>query len=526
MKITKSLVVGALLGMSLFACRSGSGNGATPDASSDGGTDSGDGTMHIQDIQNDSMAPGTAVELHGVIVTAIDSFGTRLAQDMWVEEPRGGPFSGIHVFRPPITTLAKLAVGDIVDITGGIKSEFKINGDTSGRSVTEVQAPSGGMLTVTKTGTGEVPAPQVVDALEIGQKAQAERDAAWEQWEGVLITVSNVFAFGQPSCITSQGVCTDPTLQKFSVTGDLVVESALAGMPDTGLAADACLTGVTGVVDYVFDYLIYPRSTAEIGVGGSGCPAKESTVAACGDGIDNDGNGFKDCEDNGCVVGVSTCRSVSTIASIQATTPTAPVELQNVYVTAVAANRKSLWVSTDVVAAKGQGVFVFRSSTAPDLDAGVVPGAKVSVIGTVTEFNDDTAGGTLTEVNGLQVAVATDSPTPPVAPTPVTTETATTLLDAANAKGFESVLVTLTDVKITALGAVANGSVATATQGGKTFGLGSDALVLTNTDLGCYASITGLWTNLEAAGSAVTTKPNAFGFIPVTLVGLGTGTCN
>jgi hypothetical protein len=521
MKITKSLVVGALLGMSLFACRSGSGNGATPDASSDSGKDSGDGRMHIQDIQNDSMAPGTAVELHGVIVTAIDAFGTKNGQDMWVEEPGGGPFSGVHVFKPPLEQLSKLAVGDIVDITGAVKNEFKLDGALG--SVTEVQAPSGGTMTVTRIGVGVVPTPTVVDALAIGQKDQAGRDAEWEKWEGGLITVNNVFAFGQPTCITSKGECKDPTLQQFAITGDLVVESTLAAMPATGLAASACLAGVTGVVDYAFDYAIFPRTTAEIGLNGASCPAKESSAAVCGDGIDNDGNGFKDCDDNACVVVASACRSVSTIAAIQSATPAGPIELADVYVTAVAANKKSFWVSTTATPSKHEGVFVFRSSAATDLEATVVPGAKVDVIGKVIEFNDDPTGGTLTEVSALQVTVAAGAP---IALGPVETQTATALLETANAADYESVLVTLTNVKLTAIGTAANGSIATGTQGGKTFGVATDVVALTSENLGCYASITGLWTNLEAPGAAATTKPNAFGFIPVTLAGKDEGSCN
>ena len=191
----------ASLGLSLLACRGSSGDDSqNPDAPVTGG-------QHIQDVQNDTMTPGTPVALSGVIVTAIDGFGAKTG-DIWVEEPGGGPFSGVHVFGAPLDQVSALALGDIVDIAGAEKDEFAymgnmgVGGDTSGRSVTELKPVTGGMMTVTKTGTGTVPAPEMVDALAIGQKAtQAERDAEWEKWEGVLITVTNVSATSAAKCV-------------------------------------------------------------------------------------------------------------------------------------------------------------------------------------------------------------------------------------------------------------------------------------------------------------------------------------
>src|SRR5258705_31017 len=84
-----------------------------------------------------------------------------------------------------------------------------------------------------EAGTGSVAAPMVVDALAIGQMAtQAARDAEWEKWEGVLITVTNVSELNSVAQIG--GTTPDPTFQKFSVTGGLVVDSSLAAFP-TGL---------------------------------------------------------------------------------------------------------------------------------------------------------------------------------------------------------------------------------------------------------------------------------------------------
>ncbi|MGE3548104.1 MAG: hypothetical protein AB7L28_29545, partial [Kofleriaceae bacterium] len=202
------LVSLAVLG---FGCRSGNGNTGDDDDDvvlSDGPS----GDVTIQQIQDDAMSPGTAVSVGGVIVTAIDKFGNRTG-DIWVQEPGGGEFSGVHVYGAPVDQVAALQIGDVVNITGAEKDEFAINTDTSGNSVTELKPVSGGTMTITKVSSGPAPAPQVVDALAIGQKpTQAERDAEWEKWEGVLITVNNVTQLNSVEQVGGQ--MPDSTLKK------------------------------------------------------------------------------------------------------------------------------------------------------------------------------------------------------------------------------------------------------------------------------------------------------------------------
>ena len=490
MRITKSPVVGVLLGLSFVAaCRSSSNNNNNNNTNPDGppgpGSDTGPAMIHIQDVQSDTMVPGTPVELHGVIVTAIDTFGTKTG-DLWVEEPGGGAFSGVHVFGTPVSQAANLSVGDIVDITGAIKSEFALTGatgDTSGRTVTEVQAPKGGTMTVTKTGKGVVPAPQVIDAAAIDAMAPGARDAEYEKWEGVLVQVTNVRAQSYPQGFGSKPYPDDA--YKVGVTGTLLIESTQTKLANVdGLT---CFASITGVEDYFFDWLLLPRSAADV-VTGTNCAPVTITP--------------------------------STVPAIQAALPTGVVELDNVTVTGVSNGRTSFWVSASPTAATTEGGYVFQSSTTLVLDAAVVPGVQVNVIGTVSEFNDDTMGGTLTEVQPLRISVVNATPGAPV---PITGVSVATLVNPAIAPLYESVLVTLDNVNISALGATANGFIATAAQNGTTFGIGTDIVHLAATDLACYKTVTGFWTNLEVATGS--TKPNAYGFI-VRDLGTKDGICN
>jgi hypothetical protein len=490
MKITKSSVVGVMLGLSLVAaCRSD--NKAAPDAGGDGGGGIDGGGIHIQDVRSTAMKVNTAVELHGVVVTAVDSFGAKMSA-FWVEEPGGGPFSGVQVFvNKQASLLQNLTPGDIVDIKGAVKTEFVLKDtagvptDKSGRTTTELQAATGGMLTVTKTGTGTVPDPHLIDALALDGMTMADRDAEYEKWESVLVEVKNVRAQSFPVSFASGSPPFADDSYKVNVSDNLVLESTQAKF--AAMDGLTCFASITGVEDYFFDWLLLPRSAAEA-VTGTDCAAVTTTT--------------------------------STITAIQAALPTGAVELDNVYVTGISFNKTSFWASTSPAAAVNEGAYVFQSSKTIPLDPAIVIGAKVNVIGNVTEFNDDTTGGTLTEVQPLRISIVDATP---AALVPVTGVTAAALLDSIAAPQYESVLVTLDNVKITAVGDSAHGFVATAVQGGTTFGIGTDILQLAATDFACYKTVTGFWTNLEAAG--VTTKPNAFGFIVRTL-GTKDGVCN
>jgi hypothetical protein len=466
------------------ACRDSAGGGDDQPTidSSTGGSD-----VKIQDIQNEAMTSGTAVSIKGVVVTAIDNYGGKTG-DFWIQEPEGGEFSGLHVFGAPLDQVAALTVGDIIDISGAEKDEFQYMDFDPGYGITELKPLSGGMMTITKTGMTMVLQPQLVDARMIGGlQDYVARHAEWEKWEGVLIKIENVTATSDSACVGT--ACNDDTLNKFDVTGDVVVESALSAIPDPAVVEGDCLGSVTGVLDYFFDYLLLPRSTNEIALNGTACPA-ENTMALCTDGIDNDTNGFMDCEDNACVAGVATCRTVNpTIASIQAGTTTGGVEIQDAYVIAVSVNKNEVWIATDNAAAINTGIQVHFQD---DVDTSVVVvGKKVNVIGRVTEFANGTTGGTLTEINAYSIEVL---PGAAMAPTALTVA-ATTLNDDTTGEPYESVLVTLTNVKITTIANAASFGVGSMTQGTEVFKF--DDAIHRLADAGtldtCYATITGVW---------------------------------
>jgi len=519
----KLTLLALLLAAGASACRGSDGDDAvTPDGNGSGTVDPNDVT--IQEIQNDAMASGTAVKLKGVVVTAIDKFGTKKG-DIWVQEPDGGEFSGIHVFGAPLDQVTALAVGDIVDIEGAQKDDFHYDGNNGsggfedGYAITELKPVTGGVMTVTKVSAGTPLEPQVVDALAIGQLGDYKaRDAEWEKWEGVLVKVTNVWAMSNDKCVGS--ACNDSTLHSFDLMGGALVESALAAMPATAVKSGDCLTSVTGVVDYFFDYQILPRSTDEIATGGSSCPTEDS-AATCGDGIDNDADGSKDCSDYACITVAASCRTVTTISQIQSGAVTGGVELHDVYVAALSKpsgqtnpSPKNMWVQTNPTAAPNEGVYVFGDGSSV---AAFTPGTRVNIVGRVSEFNDMSGTETLTEINAISIEAGTAGTTPIV---PLTGKNVTEL----SAEQYESTLVTLTNVKVKTVGTTSGAN--------QTFGVGDadqytspgtavtfktdDDMYLFTPANTCYSSVTGIWTYLS--------RNDAWGFLPMAAGTVGT-TC-
>lgn len=253
------------------AVRDGAVIDAPPDAAPDAPPDAfvppdAPRQVAIQDVQGSAVPVGAAVELHGVIVTAIDTFG-EVTGRIWVEEASGGPFSGIPVFGASLAQVTALSVGDQIDVAGAVKSEFHLASDTTGRSVTELVAPSGGAITLTKVGVGVVPAPALLDVQAIAQLPPAEADAEREKWAGVLVRVTHVAATG-PIVVNPLA----PDVGQFPVTGALRVEQALAMFP-SGIATGTCFDTITGVLDYLVNYNLLPRQTDEIVL--APCPAVE-----------------------------------------------------------------------------------------------------------------------------------------------------------------------------------------------------------------------------------------------------------
>lgn len=205
------------------------------------GVDAEGGDTSIRDLQNGTVAMGTAVRLAGVVVTARTDAPTGSSSVLFLEEPTGdSEYSGVFVFidLDPAPAFAMPNVGDVVTLDGTV-SEFERAGLPGSR--TNIDPVSN----VTITGAGVVPAPVVLTEGDLTGGPTAEL------WEGVLVqidaaTVQSRDAFGQ-----------------VTLAGGLIVDDRMYLW--TQPYAGDTYTSITGVVDWDFGTArLYPRSAADL----------------------------------------------------------------------------------------------------------------------------------------------------------------------------------------------------------------------------------------------------------------------
>lgn len=419
--------------------------------------------LRVQDVQNNAMPVGTGVKLKGVIVTAIDAYGTRTG-DFFIADPAGGPFSGVKVFGAPLDQVAMLAPGDLIDIEGAQKDEFALTSDTSGRKVTELKPAAAGSMAITKKGTAAVPAPALVDAAAISLLDKAGRDAEWEKWEGVLITLINA---RQTGAQRSFGPGVDQIEMRVSGFGR--VQSVLAALP-AGNAFGVCYDRITGLGDYFFNDLVLPRSTADVVMGGTGC------------------------------------RPISTSVG-EAQTQVSPeaANLTNVFVTAVddIGTSKGIWVADGLAAEATHGVYVYTGTALP---AGAAIGATFNIQGTVEEFDvAPAAGDSLTEITNATVTLA--AAPGGVLPTPVVVAPGTLSDIGAAGEAYEGVLVQVATVKVTTV--LANGQYELTANDGSKIVIDDESFAVPTQTVGtCFDSVTGVM-HVQVTDNVRTLNPRA-----------------
>ena len=183
--------------------------------------------------------------------------------DIWVEEPDGGAFSGIHVFGAPTAQVARARARR--HRRHHRRGQGRVRArptDTTGRTVTELEPADGRHDDRHQDRHRHA-------CRRRGRRRARDRpdgrlhgalDAEWEKWEGVLITVSNVSALERAEVRRQRVHRPDaPELRHHrrrrssSRASRRSRRRHVAQSPATASAAS------TGVVDYFFDYLILPR---------------------------------------------------------------------------------------------------------------------------------------------------------------------------------------------------------------------------------------------------------------------------
>ena len=229
-----------------------------------GGSGSGEATA-IYDIQMNTFEEGTVVTIKDVVVTSQLIEGDYPA--FFVQSPEGGEYNGIYIFKYDEVEYTP-TIGDIVTITGEY-SEFYDNSQLVVKGAADVElTDTGGEVVVTEIDT--------------------EPDN-WEAYESVVVQINNA-EIADASKLYEWGAV--------QLTIGCWIDNVFTNYD----AEDgATYTSITGPLTYSFEkYAILPRFSADFGeydgtVGGS---QGEETI--CDDGLDDDGDGYIDCDDWDC----------------------------------------------------------------------------------------------------------------------------------------------------------------------------------------------------------------------------------
>jgi cytosine/adenosine deaminase-related metal-dependent hydrolase len=194
----------------------------------------------IYDIRDPSSANhpavGAQVSIVGAIVTALRP-DTGSSRGYYVQDPAGGPFSGIFVFTG--SSSPGVAPGDIVDVTGTYDEYYDLS---------EIVQSSR-----TVTGTTAVPAAAVLAPADL-----ATGGTLAEAYESVLVRVENV-------AVTNVNPDGANDYDEFEVTGGLRVDDQIYTALDNTYTLGATFTSITGIHSYGFsNYKLLPRDAADL----------------------------------------------------------------------------------------------------------------------------------------------------------------------------------------------------------------------------------------------------------------------
>ena len=208
--------------------------GETTDTGNDTDTTGGDTEVTVYDLQQGKFQINDQITIDGVIATS----GLTFKKDgFFVQEPGGGPFSGIYVYIN--MNVVDVKAGDELTITGTYDEFFDFS---------QIKVTSAADVVV--TGSAPVPAPAVVKSSDIGTGGPLAED-----YEGVLVQVNNV---NVTAVVNMFG--------EFKVDNALLVDDLFIAKADwVNPAVNTKYTSIVGALAYGFDeFKLSPTKPADI----------------------------------------------------------------------------------------------------------------------------------------------------------------------------------------------------------------------------------------------------------------------
>jgi DNA/RNA endonuclease YhcR with UshA esterase domain len=196
----------------------------------------------IPAIQQGMVPRGTFVTLTDVVATSGLTWSDTTEAEFFVQDPAGGPFSGIQVFVND-SAAVQVAPGDQVTLTGTY-DEF--------HDMSQIVVGDASLIMVGSN--GPAPAPELIDPAMI-----ANDGALSEDYEGVLMVVENVM-------VTNPMPDAPEEFGDFEITGGLRVGDMFFAIDDWNKPAmGQGYASITGPLVYDFDnFKLAPRDAADL----------------------------------------------------------------------------------------------------------------------------------------------------------------------------------------------------------------------------------------------------------------------
>ncbi|HEY8375588.1 MAG TPA: hypothetical protein VIK91_03825 [Nannocystis sp.] len=192
-------------------------------------------TVTIYDIQQGKVPPQTVVTVENVVVTSPLTFK---GDGFFVQDPMGGPYSGIYVYINQNPDMLAPKPGDVVTITG-LYTEYY--------DASQISAGKAGDIVL--GGTDTVPDPIVVAPADLVDPATAE------PYEGVLVRVEDV------TVATAADNFGEWTIDAGLHVDDLFFAAADWPKPNPG----DTFSSITAPLHYSFEnYKLVPRTAADL----------------------------------------------------------------------------------------------------------------------------------------------------------------------------------------------------------------------------------------------------------------------
>ncbi len=141
--------------------------------------------LTIAEVQQGGAGPGIWVQLQGVVaVTPAAPSEAIYGRELFVQDPQGGPYSGLRIVAAHIDLGAMLAPGDEVDLVGRVVA-------SEGFVLLQIHSEDD----VVRRGAAALPQPTLVAIEDIAPDAPTAR-----QYEGVVVQITDAVVTDDDPC--------------------------------------------------------------------------------------------------------------------------------------------------------------------------------------------------------------------------------------------------------------------------------------------------------------------------------------